>query len=69
MPLLLLLSTYVKLRQAQLSKTVQSGRLIGALLFKLTGQLMIVTIPLVKTVLVPLAIVAPASTIDGPIKR
>ena len=69
MPLLLLLSTYLKLRQEQLSKTVQSGRLIGALLFKLTGQLMIVTIPLVKTVLVPLAIVAPASTIDGPIKR
>lgn len=67
--MLLLLSTDVKLRQAQFSKTVQSGGLIGALSFKLAGQLMIVTIPLVKTVLVLLATVASASTIDGPIKR
>ena len=66
---LLLLSTDVKLRQAQLSKTVHSGEIIGALSFKLAGQLMIVTITLVKTVLVLLATVASASTIDGPIKR
>ena len=67
--MLLLFPTDVKLRQAQLSKTVQSGGLIGVLSFKLAGQLMIVPIPLVKTVLVLLATVASASTIDGPIKR
>ena len=40
--------TYIKLSKAQISKTIQSGRLLGSLLSKLTGTLMKVAVPLAK---------------------
>ena len=47
------MSNDLKLSKAQISKMIQSGGFLASLLSKLAGQLMKVTIPLTKNVLVP----------------
>ena len=59
------ISTDLKLSKAQISKIIQSGRVLGSLLSKLAGPLMKVGIPLAKNVLAPLGIAAAASAIDA----
>ena len=63
------MSTDVKLSKAQLSKIIQSGGFLGALLNKLAGPLMKVGVPLAKTFLLPLATMASVTAIDGRIQR
>ena len=62
-------STDIKLSRTQLSKMIQSGRLLGNLLGKLAGPLMKVAMPLAKNVLAPLGTSAAMSAIDGSIKK
>ena len=64
-----IMSTYLKLSKAQISKIIQSGGFLGSLLSKLAGPLMKVAIPLAKNVLAPLGITATASAIDAGIKK
>ena len=64
-----IMSTYLKLSKAQISKIIQSGGFLGSLLSKLAVPLMKVAIPSVKNVLAPLGITATASTIDAGIKK
>ena len=52
--------TGIKLSKAQISRIIQSGRLLGSLLSKLAGPLMKVTVPLAKNILAPLGIPAAA---------
>ena len=52
-----------------MSKIIQSGGFIGALLGKLSGPLMEIAIPFTKYVLEPLATMALASEIDSAIQR
>ena len=59
------MSTDLKLSKAQKSKITQSGGVLRSLLSKLAGPLMKETIPLAKTVLAPLGIIATASAIDA----
>ena len=59
------MSTGVKLSEAQISKLVPSGGVLGLLLSKLAGPLMNVTIHLAKNVLAPLGITAAASVTDA----
>ena len=58
------ISTDLKLSRAQISKTIQSGGLLGSLLSKLAGPLMKVAIVLAKNVLAPLGIIAAALAFD-----
>ena len=53
-----------KLSRAQISKIIQSGGFLGALLGKLAGPLMKV-VPLAKNILAPLGIKVAASAIDA----
>ena len=55
--------------RAQISKLIQSGGFLGALLRKLAGPLMKVAIPLAKNILAPLRITAAASAIDEEIQK
>ena len=56
------MSIDIKLSRAQLSKTIQLGRFLGALLSKLAG-------PLAKNILASLGITAASSAIDAGIQR
>ena len=59
------MSTGLKLSKVQISKIIQSGRILGLLLSKLADPLMKVAIPLAKDVLAPLGITAATSAIDA----
>ena len=59
----------IKLSRAQISKIIQSGGFLGALLSKLAGPLMKVAVPLAKNILAPLGITAAASAIDAGIQK
>ena len=63
------MSTDERLSKAQISKIIQSGRLLGSLLSKLAGSLMKVAIPLAENFLAPLGITAAASAIDAGIQK
>ena len=63
------MSTDERLSKAQISKIIQSGRLLGSLLSKLAGSLMKVAIPLAENFLAPLGIIAAASAIDAGIQK
>ena len=63
------MSSDLKLSKAQVSKIIQPGGFLGSLLSKLSGPLMKVAIPLAKSVLVPLGIIAAASAIDAGIPK
>ena len=63
------MTTDIKLRKAQISKIIQSGGFLGALLSKITGPLMKVAVPLAKNILAPLGTTAAASTIDPGIQK
>ena len=60
--------TGIKLSKVQLSKIIQSVRVFGALLDKLVGPLIKVSVPLAEDVLAQLATMASVSAIDGAIK-
>ena len=62
-------ATDIKLRKAQIRKTIQSGGFLGKLLSKLAGPLMKVAMPLAKNVLAPLGLTATMSAIDGSIQK
>ena len=59
----------IKLSKTQLSKMIQSGGFLGALLGKLAGPLMKVAVPLAKNVLAPLGISAAMSAIGEVLKK
>ena len=61
--------TDLKLSKAQISKIIQSGVVLGALLSKLAGPLIKIEVPLAKNILAPLGITAAASAIDAGIKK
>ena len=61
--------TDINLSKAWLSKIIQSGGFLGALLGKLADTLMKVGVPLAKYFLAPLSTVALASAVDGAIQR
>ena len=63
------MSTDLKLSKAQISKMIQSGGVLGALLSKLAGPLMKIEVPLAKNVVAPLGITAAASAIDAGIQK
>ena len=63
------MSTYLKLSKAQISKIIQSGRILGSLLSKLAVPSMKVAIPLAKNILAPLVLTAAASAIDAGIPK
>ena len=63
------MATDLKLSKAQISKIIQSGGFLGALLSKLAGPLMKVAIPLAKIVLAPLGITAVASAVNAGIQK
>ena len=63
------MSTDTKLFKAQISKIIQSGGFLGALLYKLASPLMKVAVPLAKNILAPLGITAAASAIDAGIQK
>ena len=63
------MSTDLKLSKAQISKIIQSGGFLGSLFCKIAGSLMKIAIPLAKTVLAPLGIMAVASAIDARIQK
>ena len=63
------MSTDIKLSRGQISKIIQSGGSLGALLSKLAGLLMKVAVPLVKNFLAPLGITAAGSAIDAEIQK
>ena len=63
------MSADIKLSKAQISKTTQSGRFLGALLSKLAGPLMKVAVSLAKNILAPLGIKAAVSAIDAGIQK
>ena len=54
------MSTDIKLSQAQISKIIQSGGLLGSLLSNLAGPLMKAAVPLAKNIWAPLRITAAA---------
>ena len=58
-------SADIKLSKTQITKIIQSGRLIGSLLSKLAGPLMKIAVSLAKNVLDPLGITAAASALDA----
>ena len=53
-----------KLSKTQISKIIQSGGILGALLSKIPGPLVKVAVPLAKNILAPLQITA-ASAIES----
>ena len=59
----------IKLSKAQISKLIQSGRFLGALLSKLAGPLMKVAVPLTENIPALLGIIAAASVIDTGIQK
>ena len=61
--------TDLKLSRAQISKTIQSGGLLGSLLSKLAGPLIKEAIVLAKNVLASLGIIAAALAFDVGIKK
>ena len=63
------MKTDIKLRKAQISKIIQSGGFLGALVSKITGPLMKVAVPLAKNILAPLGTIAAASAIDVGIQK
>ena len=63
------ISTYLKLFKPWISKTLQSGRLLGSLLSKLAGPLMKVAVPFAKTILAPLGITLNSSLIEAGIQK
>ena len=63
------MSTDIKLSKAQISKIIQSGGFLGSLLSKLAGSLMKLTVPLAKSILVPLETTAAASATDAGIQK
>ena len=63
------MSTDIKLSRGQISKIIQSGGSLGALLSKLAGLLMKVAVPLAKIFLAPLGITAAGSAIDAEIQK
>ena len=58
------MSTDIKLSKAQLSKIIQSGGFLGALLGKFASPLVRIAVSLAKNVLSPLATMASASAVD-----
>ena len=58
------MSTDIKLSKAQLSKIIQSGGFLGALLGKFANPLIRIAVSLAKNVLSPLATMASASAVD-----
>ena len=63
------MSTDLKLSKAQISKIIQSGGFLGALLSKLAGPLINVAIQLAKNVLASLGITAASPAIDAGIRK
>ena len=61
--------TDIKLSKAQLSKIILSGGFNQALLGKLTGPLMKVSVPLAKKLFAPLATMTSPLGIDGSTQR
>ena len=62
------MATDIKLSNVQISKIIQSGSFLGALLSKITGPLMKVAVPLAKNISTPLGITAAASAIGAGIQ-
>ena len=62
-------STDIKLSKAQVSKIIQSGAFLVALLSILAGPLMKVAVPIAKHILAPLGITAASSAIDAGIEK
>ena len=63
------MSTDIKLSKAEISKEIQSGGFLGALLSKRAGPLMKVAVTPAKNILAPLGITAAASAIDAGIQK
>ena len=63
------MSTDLKLSKPQISKIIQSGGFLGALLTNLAGPLMKIAVSLAKHVLAPLGITDAASAIDAGIQK
>ena len=63
------MSADIKHSKAQISKIIQSGGFLGALLSKLAGPLMKEAVHLAKNILAPLGITASASAIDTRIQK
>ena len=63
------MSADIKHSKAQISKIIQSGGFLGALLSKLAGPLMKEAVHLAKNILAPLGITASASAIDAGIQK
>ena len=63
------MSADIKLSEAQISKIIQSGGFLGALLSKLAGPLMKVAVLLGENILAPLGITAAASAIKAGIQK
>ena len=63
------MSTDIKLTKVQISKIIQSAGFLGSLLSKIAGSLMKVAVPLAKSILDPLEIIAAASAIDAGVQN
>ena len=63
------MSTDLKLSKAQISKIIQYGGFLGAVLCKIAGPLMKIAVPFAKSILAPLGITAAASAIDAKIQK
>ena len=63
------MSADIKLSKAQISKIIQSGGFLGALLSKLAAPLMKIAVLLAKNILASLGITAAASAIDAGIQK
>ena len=63
------MSADIKLSKAEISKMIQSGGFLGALLSKIAGPLMKVAVPLAKNILAPLGRTAATSAIDEGIQK
>ena len=63
------MSTDIKLSKTQISKTIPSEGFLGALLSKLAGPLMKVSVQIAKKVLAPLGLTAAMSAIDAGIQK
>ena len=63
------MSVDIKLPKTQLSKKIQSGGFLGALLSKIAGPVIKAVVPLDKNVLAPLVMTAATSAIDIGIQK
>ena len=63
------MSTDIRLSKAQISEIILSGGVLGSLWSKLAGPLLKAAIPLAKTFLAPLGIIAAASAIDARVQK